>query len=397
MKIFEVATGYTSIPAKMGAATEIVVEELTKSMLRLKLDVTIIDIKDKNRDITSLPIIETYIPHFFTSTDIKLGIIHKIKRVLYSISLTYKLHRLLSKQSENIILHFHNQYNLYFFLKLTSTKIRKRITIVYTNHSYIWQGQWEQIKNIVYKRYFQEIYCCQHADKVFVLNKKTQEHLTQQFNIDPNKINLIANGVNTNIYYPLEKTEKENILKKMNIENKYVLFQAGSVCERKNQLTAIKLLLPLMKENQDIIYLYAGGIIEANYKAAIDSFSLTNDISKQVVYVGELQPGKKLNEYYNIAKAFIFPSTLEGFSLVILEAMSAGTPVLVSAKSGLQLPNSGKSGCICYEDETDFLKKISFILDEKKQKFQSLQARNCIEQKYSWDIISNDYLNEFES
>ena len=31
MKIIEVGTGYTSIPANMGAATEIVVEELVKS------------------------------------------------------------------------------------------------------------------------------------------------------------------------------------------------------------------------------------------------------------------------------------------------------------------------------------------------------------------------------
>ena len=30
MKIIEVGTGYTSIPAKMGAATEIVVEEISK-------------------------------------------------------------------------------------------------------------------------------------------------------------------------------------------------------------------------------------------------------------------------------------------------------------------------------------------------------------------------------
>ena len=35
MKIYEIGTGYTSIPAKMGAATEIVVEELTKSFIIL--------------------------------------------------------------------------------------------------------------------------------------------------------------------------------------------------------------------------------------------------------------------------------------------------------------------------------------------------------------------------
>ena len=32
MKIYEIGTGYTPIPAQMGAATEIVVEELTRSL-----------------------------------------------------------------------------------------------------------------------------------------------------------------------------------------------------------------------------------------------------------------------------------------------------------------------------------------------------------------------------
>ena len=37
MKIFEIGTGYTSVPARMGAATEIVVAELTTSMRKLSL------------------------------------------------------------------------------------------------------------------------------------------------------------------------------------------------------------------------------------------------------------------------------------------------------------------------------------------------------------------------
>lgn len=94
MKVFEIGTGYTSIPARMGAATEIVVAELTTSMMKIGEDVTIIDIKDKHRMPTQLPIEEVYMPQFFSSTDTKLGIIHKLKRVLYSISLTYKLHKI---------------------------------------------------------------------------------------------------------------------------------------------------------------------------------------------------------------------------------------------------------------------------------------------------------------
>ena len=157
MKIFEIGTGYTSIPAQMGAATEIVVEELTRAMLWLGVDVTILDIKDKNRQSSDLPIEEIYMPQMFsTGSVVKLGIVHKIKRVLYSIMLTQKLKRTIKHSEEQIYLHFHNQYNLYFFLKLTSKEIRKRVTIGYTVHSHVWFGEWESIKDIIRRRYFQD-------------------------------------------------------------------------------------------------------------------------------------------------------------------------------------------------------------------------------------------------
>lgn len=87
MKIYEIGTGYTPIPAQMGAATEIVVEELTRSLIKNGVDATIIDIKAQNRAECELPIIEVGVPKIFTKTDVSLGIMHKLKRVCYSISL----------------------------------------------------------------------------------------------------------------------------------------------------------------------------------------------------------------------------------------------------------------------------------------------------------------------
>ena len=39
MKIYEIGTGYTPIPARISAATEIVVEELTKAFLKQNIPV----------------------------------------------------------------------------------------------------------------------------------------------------------------------------------------------------------------------------------------------------------------------------------------------------------------------------------------------------------------------
>ena len=67
MKYYEIATGYTSIPAKIGAATEKDVEGQTKSMVKMGYDVVIVDINDSDRADTNLPITEVYMPQFFNS------------------------------------------------------------------------------------------------------------------------------------------------------------------------------------------------------------------------------------------------------------------------------------------------------------------------------------------
>ncbi len=385
MKIYEIGTGYTSIPAQMGAATEIVVEEMTKSLTKLGEDVTLIDIKDKNRAENSLPIKEVWVPSVFVGTDVALGIVHKLKRVVYSVCLALKLKRILKHTREKVVFHFHNQYNLFFFLKLTSKKIRKNVKIAYTVHSYIWPREWEEIEETVKSRYFQEIYCVQNADCVLVLNDKTTEHFVKHLGVDENKIHKIKNGVNTDTYSPLSQTEKENFKQSVGLGGKKIIFQVGSVCDRKNQLGALKELAPLLKQNKDIVYAYAGGIIEQEYADKINQLSADNGIENQVIYVGELAPGEQLNKYYSSAAATIFPSKLESFGMVIIESLSAATSVVLPEKPIFGI----ESGYSIYRDGDELVKIISDLV---KNESDDNAARQEVIEKYSWDTVTREHL-----
>lgn len=389
MKIYEIGTGYTSIPAKIGAATEIVVEELAKSLAKMKYNIQLIDIKDENRKNTELSVVEIGMPHYFLKTDVKLGIFHKAKRIIYSVSLAKMLKRILKETNENTVLHFHNQYNMYFFLKLVPEKYRKNCVMLYTNHSYIWHDEWKNIKKTVKKRYFQEIYSMKNADYVFVLNENAFKTIVNNVGVSKEKIRMIDNGVNKNIYKPLTTEDKQSIKNALQLKNKKVFIQIGSVCERKNQLEAIRLLQPFMQKDKDIVFVYAGGIISCEYQAEIEQYVQTNNLSEQVKYVGEVAPGTTLNNYYNIAEAMIFPSNSEGFSLVILEAMSAGVPVIVNEKLQFKLADA----CLKFSTSDQFSEIIQKqILDTESQNILSKKVRRIVENQYSWDVIANNYM-----
>ncbi len=387
MKIYEIGTGYTPIPAQMGAATEIVVEELTRSFMSLGENVEIIDISSRDRAEINLPIIEVPVPACFLKDDVSLGIIHKVKRVVYSVSLVSKLKKLLKKSDEEVFLHFHNQYNLFFYLKLMPESIRKKATVAYTVHSHVWGDEWGRIEEEIKKKYFQEVYCVRNADYVFVLNDITRDHFENRLGVNPDNIHRIINGVSTQKYFPLSSDTIENLKSEHGLEHKKIILQVGSVCERKNQFGSVDMLSEYLKDNKDVVYLYAGGVIDSEYQQKIKDFAFDRGISEQVIYAGELSPGDILNQYYNMSDCCVFTSTRESFGLVIIEAIASGTPVILGSKPMFDL----NKGYFNYKDKAEFVSLVDSCLN-KLSKCDSSEVTD----KYNWNAVARLHLDIFK-
>jgi glycosyltransferase involved in cell wall biosynthesis len=396
-KIIEIGTGYTSIPSKVGAATEIVVEELVKSCMKKGFDVTIFDISDGQRTPNSLPIQEVRLPAVITGkVGYKLGIFHKMKRIWYSTFLAFRLNRFI-QENQHYIIHFHNQYNFFFFWMFSNARKRKNVTLFYTNHTYTWSLPWMEIKSIVKKKYFMENYSMKKANMVFVLNETTVMNLTQHAKIKASNIKLIPNGVNTEIFTKLPSDDKSvlDLRNKLKLENKTIFFHVGTICERKNQLGIIKYLEPAFKSNPDLVFIFAGGIKENEYFATIVDYCKEMHIEKNILYAGEIEPGVILNTYYNIASSFIFFSKSEGFSLALLEAMSSGLPILLSKNLEIGFIKEKDNGILTFENGKEFLDQLKKeVLCKSRQEYHSYRARDFVVKNYSWSQVVDKYFSE---
>lgn len=392
MKIFEIGTGYTPIPAQIAAATEIVVEELTKAFLKQGVQVEIIDIAASDRAPHQLPIREVKVPGCFTGTDVQLGIMHKLKRVAYSVSLAGTLKRILKQSDEKVVLHFHNQYNLFFFLKLTPKKLREKALIAYTNHSGIWRLNWCEIEDTIRKRYFQEAECMKQADLVFLLNEETKRNVMEHLGVLENRIVVVNNGVNTDVYHPLPEDERRYAKEKWNLKGRKVILQVGSVYENKGQLRSAEYLLPLLKADPKLVFAYAGGVVDEEYQQKILAFAKENGVADQIRYLGMLSPGTELNELYNAAAATMLPSRYESFGLVVIESFSSGVPVLLDREA----PFRFGPGSIAFE-HGDFAAVDRKVFGDAEAYRQLCdQARKNAVENYSWDKIARDYRESWE-
>ena len=398
MKIYEIGTGYTSIPADKGAATEIVIENLSRALVSLGHDVTVVDIANQNRLPTELPIVEVTMPKGFEATDEALGFRHKLKRVVYSVRLAGVLRRLLNSTCEHVVLHFHNQYNAFFFLKLVPRRLRNRAFMCYTNHSGSWNGEWDEISGVIRRRYFQEAYAQKHADAVLVLNEKTASNLMEHLSVSAERVHLAVNGVDISTYRPLSREEGDAARAKLFSPGAHFVFQSGSVCKNKGQLMSARCLKKRLKEDSNCYFVFAGGIIDAEYLETILDFAKSEGIERQIVYLGEKSPGPELAKLYAAADVCVLPSSYESFGMAALEALSCGTPVLRRSVGRTVAFASEDEGMFSFSDEGEYAALMDRFLDlsEIERELLSKNARNSSVSKYSWEVVARDFVSLLE-
>ena len=376
MKVYEIATGYTPIPAVRGAATEIVVENLTRSLLARGIPVEILDMKMPRRPACGLPIRQVPVPGWLGDTDTALGLRHKLRRVVYSLCLAQELKKLLKTAEAEIILHFHNQYNLFFFLLLVPRSLRKRALIAYTNHTGLWRLPWKEIRKTIAKRYFQEAAAMKAADIVFVLNEETRENLTCHLKIPKERLRAIRNGVDTDRFHPLSPEEKELAKQQFGLSGKAVILQAGSVCENKGQARTLEDLAPLLKARENLVFAYVGAVVEEEYRTAIEEAVRQLGLEEQVRYLGAARP-EDMNRLYNLAEITVLSSRYEGFPLVAVESLAAGVPVVMPFDVG--------PGC------------AATIAEALENRDALADAGLAFAREYlTWDAVTADYIKTWE-
>lgn len=110
-----------------------------------------------------------------------------------------------------------------------------------------------------------------------------------------------------------------------------------------------------------------------------------------VIYTGFVTDSERVS-LIQLATLVVNPSDRESLSLLLLEAMQLGKPVLVNGKSAVLKQHCIDSGFAAqyYLSKTDFLKKLHHILTFKEAETAEgcrEKAVQYIEKNYSWDSV----------
>src|SRR5262249_31168959 len=93
------------------------------------------------------------------------------------------------------------------------------------------------------------------------------------------------------------------------------------------------------------------------------------------------------------ATVVICPSPYESLSLLALEAMSVGTPVLVNARSAVLVEHCiNSNGGLWYADRDEFIACLKLLMrDGRWREARGGNGREYVRRNYRWDVVLGKY------
>ncbi len=170
-------------------------------------------------------------------------------------------------------------------------------------------------------------------DRVLVVSRLWQQRLRADYGVDATNV---SNGVRSERYaVSITSERRAELRRRIGVENRFLYLTIGGIEPRKGSVFLMQALARLKAGRADApVLAVIGGHSFQDYNeyrentlAGMSAQGL--ELGKDVVLLGTVAENE-LPEWLAAADGFVFPSINEGWGLAILEAASAGLPVVAS-------------------------------------------------------------------
>ena len=205
--------------------------------------------------------------------------------------------------------------------------------------------------------------------------------LVQNYGINEKLIEVIPNGVNPNLF---DQNNHTNLLS--DIKDPIILF-TGRFTSTKGINYIIEAIPKVLSKEKNVHFVFVGGGNPEPYLKQIKELGIS---SKNYTYLGYIEDYRDMAAIYSKASVYLAPSLYENLPIRILEAMSAGTPIIASNICAIpEAIEDGINGLLIPPRDSDALaEKILYLLQNKELAIKmGVCARNTIQSKFEWEDI----------
>ncbi len=235
-----------------------------------------------------------------------------------------------------------------------------------------------------------------NCKKFIAVSSLTKDIFLQEYKINSGLVDVIHPGVDLLDYAKLDKVSvRNNIRRELGINNTDpVIFFAAMNFEIKGLDDVLLSLAKLKAQNRKFRLVVAGKGNIKKYKQLAKDAGIISD----VIFTGPVNK-EKIIKMYLASDLYIMLSKFDTFGMVVLEAMAAGLPVIISSNVGAKdLVQEGKNGFIINNtSDSDYIAaRIALLCDENIRRPLSQAAYQTATQN-TWDQVVAKYSEIYAS
>lgn len=247
-----------------------------------------------------------------------------------------------------------------------------------------------------------------YVKKTILLNSDIRSRLESSGKVKPEKLSVIHNGVDTDVFSPDINTD--SIKEKYKLNGKINILFVGGFTPRKGIEYLIKSANIIVNRlnYKDILFLLVGPHREYGFLVGEEELSYPNKIFRLIknfklennVRITGTVSFDDLRKLYAACDIAACPSLAEAGPLVTLEAMSSGKPVIGTKVGGmpLQIKDGWNGFLVEPANEEQLAEKIKYLIDNpKERKRMGKNSRKLAEKEFSWESVTKKYLEIYNN
>jgi glycosyltransferase involved in cell wall biosynthesis len=201
----------------------------------------------------------------------------------------------------------------------------------------------------------------------------------------------VPNGVDDPVRYDPERARDR--LKQLDVEpGSYLMFAAGRIDPTKGCHLILEALNCLENPYKLII------IGDLNQVPPYSDHLREIADQKQVIFLPLITDREVLFGLVKLARLFIFPSTDEGMSMMLLEAASLQTPLICSDIPENKVIMQDNVLYFRSQDSGDLASKLNWAFEHPAEmSILGQKARLCVKDGFTWDKIVDQYENLYKA
>lgn len=216
--------------------------------------------------------------------------------------------------------------------------------------------------------------------------------------LDPDRVHVVRNGIDTDAWYPAPRGET---LAELGVDpDRPIVAFVGRITRQKGVAHLVAAAHHFAPEVQLVLCAGAPDTPEIAKEVA-DAVEELGRSRSGVFWVQEMLPTNRIREILSAATVFVCPSVYEPLGIVNLEAMACGTAVVASDVGGIpEVVADGRTGLLVhydaantdhYEQELAYAVNTLVAEPERAAGFGRAGRQRCIDE-FSWASIAEQTL-----